>query len=72
MRKSLCLNVLHDSNSVLSWCMCLRGSVCVCVGGGGGAGGGNFLDNSTAVCVVETFTSSFQIKAKPEKHIFIT
>ena len=49
----LCLNVLNDSNSVLSRCMC--------VGEGGGRG---FLDISTAECVVETFTLH-----KSEKHI---
>ena len=39
------LNVLNDSNSVLSRCMCVRGM-----------GGGRVLDISTAECVVETLT----------------
>ena len=43
----MCLNVVNDSNSVLSRSLC--------VGGGGGVGGG-FLDISTTECVVETFT----------------
>ena len=46
MRNSLCLNVLNDSNSELSRCMCV----------GGMRGGGGLLDISTAECVVETFT----------------
>ena len=45
MRNSLCLNVLNDSNCIIS--------VYVCRGKGGGGG---FLDISTAGCVVETFT----------------
>ena len=44
MRNSLCLNVLNDSISALSRCMCVRGR------------GGGFLFISTAECVVETFT----------------
>ena len=44
MINSLCLNVLNDSNSVLSQCMCVRGRE------------GVLLDISTAECVVETFT----------------
>ena len=54
MRNSLCFNVLNDSNSVLSRCMCVRGR----------ERGGGFLDISTAECVVETL-----LKAKSEKHI---
>ena len=45
MRNSLCLNVLNDSISVLSRCLCVRGR-----------GGGGFLVISTTECVVETFT----------------
>ena len=48
----MCLNVLNDSNSVLSRCMCVGEMG----GGGGGGGGGGFLDISTAEDVVETFT----------------
>ena len=44
IRNSLYLNVLNDSNSVLS-------RVCVCV-----EGRGDFLDISMVECVVESFT----------------
>ena len=58
MRNSMCLNVLNDSNSVLSRCMCVRGR---------GRGEG-LLDITTAECVVETL-HSIHLKAKYEKHI---
>ena len=45
MRNSLYSNVINDSISVLSRCMCVRGR-----------GGGGFLVISTAECVVDTFT----------------
>ena len=59
MRNSLSLNVLNDSNSVLSRCMCVRGS----------GGGGGFFDISTAECVVETFTlHSFKDQVRKEAY----
>ena len=39
MRNSLCSNVLNDSISVLSRCMCVRGR-----GGGGGGGLPGYFD----------------------------
>ena len=60
MRNSLCFNVLNDSNSVLSRCMCVRGR-----------GGGGVLDISTAECVVETFYTPFIYRLSP-KSVFIT
>ena len=52
------MNVLNDSNSVLSRCMCV-----------GGGGGEDFLDILTVECVVAKLSHSIHIKAKSEKHI---
>ena len=58
MRNSLCLNILIDSNSVSSRCMCVRGR-------GGGAASSIFRRRSVWL---KPFHSIY-IKAKSEKHI---
>ena len=60
MRNSLCLNVLNDSISVLSRCMCVRGS------GGGGGGGASSLYRRLSAWL--KLLQSIHIKVKSEKH----
>ena len=60
MRNSLCSNVLNDSISVLSRCMCVRGR-----GGGGGRASSLFRRRSVWL----TLLQSIHIKVKSEKHI---
>ena len=61
MRNSLCSNVLNDSISVLSRCMCRRGR------GGGGGGGASSLFRRRSVWL--KLLQSIHIKVKSEKHI---
>ena len=61
IRHSLCLNVLNDSNSVLSRCLCV-----------GGEGGPRYFDGGVCVRgVCMKLLHSIHIKAKSE-NIFIT
>ena len=55
-KKSLCLNVLNDSNYVLSRCMCV-----------GGRGGASSIFRRRSVWL--KLSHSIHIKAKSEKHI---
>ena len=56
MRNSLCFNVLNDSNSVLSRCMCARGRV-----------GAFSIFRARSVWL--KLLHSIHLKAKSEKHI---
>ena len=58
MRNSLCLNVLNDSISVLSRCMCVRGME---------GGGASSLFRRRSVWLKLSY--SIHIKVKSEKHI---
>ena len=58
MRNSLCFNVLNDSNSVLSRCMCVRGR---------GVGLSQYFDGGVPVWL--KLLHSIHLKAKSEKHI---
>ena len=58
MRNSLCLNVLNDSISVLSRCMCVRGR---------GGGGASSLFRRRSMWL--KLSHSIHIKVKSEKHI---